>query len=120
MEIGAGPIQQANDGRLDVPHLVSSSRAKAHLRLRRVHAEAGAAPAVLPHQAVPGRGRAPDLAQPLGEDGERAGRDMTIFGRRDEVLDHPRPLRASVETGTCVDGKTDRRAHRDAAGGPQG
>jgi hypothetical protein len=25
-------------------------------------------------------GEAPDLAEPLGEDGERAGRDVTIFG----------------------------------------
>jgi hypothetical protein len=41
MKIGAGPVEQADDGRVDVPHLVGSSRAKAHLRLRRVHAEAG-------------------------------------------------------------------------------
>ena len=51
----AGPVEQADDSRVDVPHLVSSSRAKAHLWFRRVHAEAGTAPAVLPHQAVPGR-----------------------------------------------------------------
>ena len=54
-----------------------------------VHAEAGAAPAVLPHEAVPRRRRGPDLAQPLGEDGEPAGRDVTIFGRGDEILDRP-------------------------------
>ena len=83
MEIGAGPVEQADDGRVDVPHLVSSSRGKAHLWLRRVHAEAGAgaAPALLPHQAVLGRGRGPDLAEPLGEDREPARRGVSIFGR---------------------------------------
>ena len=81
MEIRAGPIEQADDARVDAPHLVSSSRAKAHLWLRRMHAQAGTAPAVLPHQTVPGRGRGPRLAEPLGEHGERAGRDVSIFGR---------------------------------------
>src|SRR5215472_12094430 len=89
MKIGAGPGEQADDGRVDVPHLVSSSRAQAHLRLRTVYAEARAAPAVLPHQTVPGRGRGPDLAEPLGQDGEPAGRDVTIFRRGDQVLDRP-------------------------------
>jgi hypothetical protein len=54
-----------------------------------VHAEAGAAPAVLPHEAVPRRRRGPDLAQPLGEDGERAGRDVAIFGRGQQSQHEP-------------------------------
>src|SRR5262252_9364710 len=89
MEIGAGPIEQADDGRVDVPHLVSPSRAKADLGFRRMHAEPGAPPAVLPDEAVPGGGRGPDLAEPLGEDRERTGRDVSIFGRGDQVLDCP-------------------------------
>jgi hypothetical protein len=31
----------------------------------------------------------PAVAEPLGEDGERAGRDVTIIGRGDHVLDPP-------------------------------
>jgi hypothetical protein len=43
------------------------------------HARARA-PGVLPYEAVPGGGRGQDLAEPLGEDGERAGRDVPVFG----------------------------------------
>src|SRR5713226_4659 len=32
MEIGAGPVEQADDGGVDVPHLVGSRRAKPDLR----------------------------------------------------------------------------------------
>jgi hypothetical protein len=45
-----------------------------------MHTEPRAAPHVLPDKAVPGGGRGRDLAKPLGEDGERAGRYVTIFG----------------------------------------
>ena len=89
MEIGAGPVEQADDGGVDVPHLVGSRRSKAHLRLGRVHAEPGAAPAELPHQVVPGRGGSPDLAEPLRKDGERPGRDMPVLERGHHVLDRP-------------------------------
>ena len=34
-------------------------------------------------------GEAQTCAEPLGEDGERAGRDVTIFRRGDHVLDRP-------------------------------
>jgi hypothetical protein len=54
MEIGAGPVEQADDGGVDVPHLVRARRAKPDLGLRRTYAEPGAAPAVLPDEAVPG------------------------------------------------------------------
>ena len=47
VEVDAGPVKQADDGGVDVPHLVSARRSKAHLRLCGVHAEAGAAPPVL-------------------------------------------------------------------------
>src|SRR5919198_3143068 len=46
VQIGAGPIQQANDGRVDVPHLVGSSGSKPDLGFRGVHAESGPSPAV--------------------------------------------------------------------------
>ena len=61
MEIGARPVKQADDGGVDVPHLVGSRRSKAHLRLRRVHAEPGTTPAELPREVVPGRGEAQTL-----------------------------------------------------------
>ena len=41
VQVGAGPVEQANDGGVDVSQLVGSRRAKAHLGLRRVHAEPG-------------------------------------------------------------------------------
>ena len=50
VQVGAGPVEQADDGGVDVPHLVGSRRSKAHLRLPRVHAEPGTAPAELPHE----------------------------------------------------------------------
>jgi hypothetical protein len=37
----------------------------------------------------------PDLAEPLGEDGERAGRDVTTFGREDHALNRRTPGRVS-------------------------
>jgi hypothetical protein len=46
-----------------VPYLVGSRRAKADLRLRRVHAEPRAAPAELPHEVVPGPGTRPTLCR---------------------------------------------------------
>jgi len=107
MEIRAGPVEQADDGRVDVPHLVSASRAQADLRFRRMHAEPGPPPAVLPDEAVPRGGRGPDLAEPLGEDRERAGRDVAIVGRRDQVLDCPdlegrQSRRGSAGTGGLI------------------
>src|SRR5712692_4340246 len=86
MEIGTGPVEQADDGSVDVPHLVSASRAKPYLGFRRMHTEPGAAPAVLPYEAVPSGGRGPDRAEPLGEHGERAGRNVPVCGRGDHVL----------------------------------
>src|SRR5438128_6917100 len=68
VQVGAGPVEQADDGGVDVPHLIGSRRSKAHLRLRRVHAEPRPAPAELPHEMVPGRGGCPDLAEPLRQD----------------------------------------------------
>ena len=41
VEVDAGPVKQADDGGVDVSQLVGSRRAKAHLGLRRVHAEPG-------------------------------------------------------------------------------
>src|SRR5206468_12186140 len=61
VQVVAGPVEQVNDGGVDVPHLVGSRRSKAHLRLRRVHAEPGATPAELSHEVVPGRGEAQTL-----------------------------------------------------------
>jgi hypothetical protein len=87
VQIGACPVEQADDGSVDVPHLVSSGRAQPHLRFRRMHAEAGASPAVRPYEAVPGRRRRRHGAEPLREDGERAGRDVTVLERGDHVPD---------------------------------
>ena len=89
VQVGARPVEQADDGGVDVPHLVGSRRSKAHLRLGRVHAEPRAAPAELPHEVVPGRGGGPDRAEPLRQDGERAGRDVPVLERGHHVLDRP-------------------------------
>ena len=47
MEIRAGPVEQPDDRRVDVPHLVGPRRAKADLRFRRMHTEPWPPPAVL-------------------------------------------------------------------------
>ena len=44
--------------------------------------EPGAAPAVLADEAMPGWGQGPHLAESLGENGERAGRDVDVTRAR--------------------------------------
>ena len=83
------PSSKRNDGGIDVPHLVGARRSKAHLWLCGVHAEAGAAPPVLPDEAVPGGGRGPDRAEPLRQEGERAGRDVPVLGCGHHGLNSP-------------------------------
>ena len=56
VQVGAGPIEQADDGGVDVPHLVGSRRAQPDLGFHGMHAEPGPAPAMLPDEAVPGGG----------------------------------------------------------------
>ena len=107
MQIGAGPVEQADDRGVDVPHLVGSRGSKAYLGLRRMHAEPGAPPAVLPHEVVPGRRGGPDLPEPLREDGERAGRDMTVLRRGHHGLDRPdlgwrQSMRRRARTGRLI------------------
>jgi hypothetical protein len=93
MEIGAGPVEQADDGDVDVPHLVRASRAQPDRGFRRMHGEPGATPAVLPDEAVPGGGRGPHPVEPLGEDGERAGGGRVVAGGRvrERAFRQPRP-----------------------------
>jgi hypothetical protein len=79
-------VEQADDNGVDVPHLVRSGRAKPDLGLSRMQTESRAAAPVLAYEAVPRGGRGPDRAEPLGEDGERAGRDVPIGGRRDHLI----------------------------------
>jgi hypothetical protein len=38
---------------------------------------------------VPGRGGSPDFAEPLRQDGERAGRDVPVLGGGHQILDPP-------------------------------
>src|SRR5262245_59144749 len=54
VQVGASPIEQADDGGVDVPHVVGASRSQANLRFGRMHAEPRPSPAELPHQVVPG------------------------------------------------------------------
>jgi hypothetical protein len=54
---------------------------------------------VLADETVPG-GRGPDRAEPLGEDGERAGRDVSIVGRDDHVPDCPDLARYGTDSAT--------------------
>ncbi len=111
VQVRAGSVEQANDGGVDVPHLVGSRRSNAHLRLCWVHAEPGATPAELPHETVASRGRGPDLAEPLREDRERAGRDVPILGRGHHVPDRPNFERGQsmgrrVRTGRLIGKRT--------------
>ena len=106
-----------------------------------MHAEPGAPPPVLSHEVVPGRGRGPDLPEPLREDGERAGRDVSELRRGHHVLDHPdfrwrQPMRRCAGTGQLIVQRTrvlpspgmeptrrqaeepEKRPQRDAPAGP--
>jgi hypothetical protein len=51
------------------------------------HAEPGPAPAVFAHEVIPGRRRRPDRAEPLRQDGERAGWDVPVLDRGHHALD---------------------------------
>jgi hypothetical protein len=56
---------------------------------------------------VPGRGGGPDLAEPLRQDGERAGRDAPVLERRHHVLDRPdlgrgESMGGGVRTGRLI------------------
>jgi hypothetical protein len=104
VEIRARPVQQPDDRGVNVPHLVGTCRPQTHLRLRRVHAEPGTPPAVRPYEAVPGGRRGPDRPEPLGQDGERAGRDVPVRRRGHHGLDDPdfddrEPMRRGARTG---------------------
>ena len=52
-QIGATAVERADDGRVEVPHLVGSSRSQADFRLGRVHAQPRPTPTVLSHQVAP-------------------------------------------------------------------
>ena len=52
-------------------------------------AKSRAAPSPLAHEAEPRRGGGDDAADALGEDGETAGGDVAVLGRRDHLADVP-------------------------------
>jgi hypothetical protein len=87
VQVGAGPVEQADHRGVDVPHLVGSCSSKAYLGLRWMHAEPRAPPAVRPHEMLPGRRGGPVLSEPLRKDSERAGRDVPVLGRGHHVPD---------------------------------
>src|SRR5262249_52982187 len=87
VQVGAGSVEQTDDGGVDMPHLVGSRRSKANLGLGRVHAETWTAPAELPYQAVPRRRRCPNLFASLWQGGERPGRNVPVLDRGRHALD---------------------------------
>ena len=122
-------------------HISSARGAEPNLRLRRVEAEPGTPPPVFPYEVVPGRRGRPDPAEPLRENGERAGGDVPVLGRGDHVLDYPdfrwrQPMRRRARTGRLVVKRTrvlpspgmeptrrqaeepEKRPQRDARAGP--
>ena len=105
--IGAGSVEQANDGRVDVPHLVGSSGSKPDLRFRRVNSKSWPSPAEFSCEAMPGRGGRQDFAEPLRQDGERPSGNVTVLGRRHHVVDRPdlrwcQSMRRRVRTGQLI------------------
>ena len=107
VQIGAGPVQQANDSGVDMPHLIGSRGSKPDLGFHGVHAEPGPSPGESPHEAVPGRGGSPDRAEPLGQDRQRPGGHVTVLGGRHHVLDHPdlrwrQSMRGGARTGRLI------------------
>src|SRR5262249_48789370 len=111
------PIEQADDGGVDVPHLVGSRRSDANLQRGRVHTEPWSAPAELPYLAVPRRGGSRHRAESLRKNGERAGRDVPVLERGHHVRS-PGPRAASGAGATCGDRTTDRQVYRRAVPAP--
>jgi len=111
MEIGAGPVEQADDGGVDVPHLVPRESCEA---LSSVSPDARGAGGGASRSA--GRGGTQVEARPrpcrvAGEDGECAGRDVTIIGRGDHLLDRLDSGSVSRD-GDVRDRRTDHQAQR--------
>ena len=62
-------VEEADDGRVDVPDLVRSAGADSDARLRRMDSLTWTPPAVSSNKSVPRRRRGEDLADALREDG---------------------------------------------------
>ena len=87
VEVEPGVVEKADQGRVDVPEFVRRVGSDADPRLLGVNAEPRTAPAALADEAVPGGRRGEHGAQPLSEEGEPPGRDVTEVGRGHHLPD---------------------------------
>ena len=85
--IRSGPVTSADDGGVEVPHLVGSTRAQSPRWCRWLAPKPGASPAVRSDEALPGRRRRCDGVEPRREHRECAGREVTGFGSGDQIPD---------------------------------
>ena len=87
VQVSAGAVEQADDGRVDLPRLVGSRGSKA-IGFTRCMRSRGRRQPKFCRDGTRSTGR-PDLAEPLHKDSERAGRDMPVLGRSHHVPDCP-------------------------------
>ena len=113
MEIGAGPVEQADDGGVDVPHLVGACRAQPTFGFAGCTRSRGRRQPYVRTRWYQVDGEAQTVAEPLREDGERAGRDVPVVRRGHHGLDHPdlserQSMRRRARTGRLVVERTRR------------
>ena len=83
-------LRQMRNRLLELPREFSLGSSVAKNLTSRIQVAAAAVAVMIPFAAeivVPGRGRGPDLAEPLRQDGERAGRDVPVLHRSDHLHD---------------------------------
>jgi hypothetical protein len=86
MDIRPCPVDQSDDGRVDMPGFVGLCGADADGRLRWMNAMAGTPPSMLADELGPGGDRGEDLADPLGVEREGTQRHVAMLGCKDPAL----------------------------------
>ncbi len=86
MEVDLGPVEEADDGDVEVPVLVGLGGAKALRGPGRMDAQSWANPAVLADGAEPGGRGGEEDTEALSEDGQGPDRDVSVVWTGDQVF----------------------------------
>ena len=104
MKAGTSSVQEPNHRGIDVAVLIWLRRSNADLRLCRMNSSSWPSPAVDTNESVPCRRGGEDLGETLGEDRERAGRDVTVLLRGDHLFDDSHLLGRELMRGRAWTG----------------
>ena len=86
MDIRSRPVEQSDDGGIDMPSFVGLRGTNADGRLRWMTAVSRTPPAMLADELGPGGDRGEDLADPLGVEREGTQRHVAMLGCKDHGL----------------------------------